>query len=173
VATVVDVLCMVPWIGVVAAAGVVLWSSGFTRTVDSGAANIIGFLTLILPITVTASGFEGSARHATPGKRLLRLRVDRWSGGGAGFVRSLLRNGIKYAVPWELGHTAVFALVGSSSAPSPTTAVVLVAAYAIPLLSLAMLLVNGASLHDRIAGTRVVTEQEGDGNDEAGGPSGT
>lgn len=159
VATVVDVVCMVPWIGVVAAAGAVLWSSGFTRNFDSGAANIVGFVTLIVPITIAASGFEGSARHATPGKRLLRLRVDRWSGGGAGFVRSLLRNGIKYAIPWELGHTAVFALFGSTAAPSPTTVVLLAAAYGIPILSLALLLVNGVPLHDRIAGTRVATEQ--------------
>jgi len=36
--------------------------------------------------------------------------------------------------------------------------VVLVGAYGIPLLSLALLLVNGMSLHDRIAGTRVATE---------------
>lgn len=159
VATIVDVVCMVPWIGVVAAAGAVLWSSGFTRNFDPGAANIVGFVTLIVPVTIAASGFEGAARHATPGKRLLRLRVDRWRGGGVGFVRSLLRNGIKYAVPWELGHTAVFALFGSTSVPSPTTVIVLAAAYAIPLLSLALLLVNGVSLHDRIAGTRVATEE--------------
>jgi len=186
VATVVDVVCMIPWIGVVAAAGAVLWTSGFTRSFDAGAANIVGFVTLIVPITITASGFEGSARHATPGKRLLRLRVDRWSGGGAGFARSLLRNGIKYALPWELGHTAVFALFGVTSAPSASTVVVLVGAYGLPLLSLALLFVNGASLHDRIAGTQVVTddpELEGDDDrehhrdhrddrdDEAGGPS--
>jgi len=158
VATVVDAVCMVPWIGVVAAAGAVLWSSGFTRSFDAGAANVVGFVTLIVPITIAASGFEGSARHATPGKRLLRFRVDRWSGGGAGFIRSLLRNGIKYAIPWELGHTAVFALFGSTTAPSPETIVVLVGAYGIPLLSLALLLVNGVPLHDRIVGTRVATE---------------
>ena len=162
VATVVDVVCMVPWIGVVAAAGAVLWSSGFTRSFDAGAANVVGFVTLIVPITIAASGFEGSARHATPGKRLLRFRVDRWSGGGAGFVRSLLRNGIKYAIPWELGHTAVFALFGSTTAPTPETVVVLIGAYGIPLLSLALLLVNGMSLHDRIAGTRVATEDPED-----------
>jgi len=153
---------MVPWIGVVAAAGGVLWSSGFTRSFDAGAANVVGFVTLIVPITIAASGFEGSARHATPGKRLLRFRVDRWSGGGAGFVRSLLRNGIKYAIPWELGHTAVFALFGSTTTPTPETVVVLVGAYGIPLLSLALLLVNGMSLHDRIAGTRVATEDPED-----------
>ena len=162
VATVIDVVCMLPWIGVVAAAGAVLWTSGFTRTFDVGAANIVGFVTLIVPITIAASGFEGSTRHATPGKRMLRLRVDRWSGGGAGFVRSLLRNSVKYAIPWELGHTAVFALYGSTAEPSPSTVVVLVLAYCIPLLSLLLLLVNGASLHDRIAGTRVVTEDADD-----------
>lgn len=170
VATVVDVACMVPWIGVVAAAGAVLWSSGFTRSFDVSAANIVGFISLIVPITIAASAFEGSARHATPGKRLLRLRVDRWSGGGAGFMRSVLRNGIKYAIPWELGHTAVFALYGSRVAPSPTTVVVLVLAYGIPLLSLALMLTTGASLHDRIAGTRVVTDDPELEDDDATDP---
>ena len=62
---------------------------------------------------------------------------------------------------------------------SPSTVIVLVGAYGIPLLSLALLFVNGASLHDRIAGTRVATEdreledenQREDGHTEAGGPS--
>ena len=95
--------------------------------------------------------------------------MERSCGGGAGFGRSLLRNGIKYALPWELGHTAVFALFGATSAPSASTVIVLVGAYGLPLLSLALLFVNGASLHDRIAGTQVVTEDpelEGDTHDD-------
>ncbi|MEO6532266.1 MAG: RDD family protein [Pseudolysinimonas sp.] len=155
VATIIDVACMLPWIGVVAAAGAVLYVTGVTRDVDDVLGNAIGFVTLIVPITLAAAGFDGTSRHATPGKRLLRLRI-RSAGGGPGFVRALLRNTIKYAAPWELGHTAVFALVGSTTATPLWVTVVLIAAYAIPVASIVMLLVSGRALHDWVAGTEVV-----------------
>ncbi len=148
---------MLPWIVVVAAAGAVLYVAGITRDVDVILGNVIGFITMIVPITVTASGFESSARHATPGKRALRLTVERQVGGGAGFVRSLIRNGIKYALPWELAHTAVFALVGSTSTTPVWVTAVLLAAYAIPIVSLVLLLMTGRALHDRLARTAVTS----------------
>ena len=149
---------MLPWIGVVAAAGAVLYVAGITSgDLDILVGNVVGFITLIVPITVAAAGFEGSARHATPGKRALRLTVERAVGGGAGFTRSLVRNGIKYALPWELGHTAVFALFGSTAAMPLWVAIVLVAAYAIPIVSLVLLLVSGRALHDRVARTAVAS----------------
>src|SRR4051794_5329306 len=101
VATLIDVACMLPWIGVVAAAGAVLYVSGVTHDLADPLGNAIGFVTLIVPITLAAAGFDGTARHASPGKRALRLRVEPRS-GGPGFARALLRNAIKYAVPWEL-----------------------------------------------------------------------
>ena len=159
---------MLPWIAVVAAAGAVLYVAGITRDVDVVLGNVIGFITLIVPITITASGFEGSARHATPGKRALGLAVERFIGGGAGFVRSLLRNGIKYALPWELGHTAAFALFGVTAAPPLWVSIVLVVTYAIPITSLVLLLATGRALHDRVARTAVATVAR---NDETGGPS--
>lgn len=148
---------MLPWIGVVAAAGAVLSVTGAIHSVDDVVGNLVGFVTLIVPITVTASGFEGSARHATPGKRALRLTVERSIGGGAGFARSLVRNGTKYALPWELGHTAVFALFGSTTAPEPWVVIVLGVTYAIPIVSLVLLLATGRALHDRVARTTVAS----------------
>lgn len=150
---------MLPWIAVVAAAGAVLWATGLTHSVDPLVGNIVGFVTLIVPITVTASGLEGRNRHATPGKRVLHLTVERSAGGGAGFARSLVRNGIKYALPWELGHTAVFALFGTPAAPAPPlwVTVVLLLAYAIPIGSLVLMLATGRALHDRVARTVVAS----------------
>jgi uncharacterized RDD family membrane protein YckC len=177
-ATLIDVACMLPWIGVVAAAGAVLLSSGITRSVDAVAGNVIAFVVVIVPITVAAAGFDGAARHATPGKRLLRLRVTSGNGSSSGsgpgsgpaFFRALGRNAIKFALPWELGHTAVFALVGSSAATPLWVTIVLVAAYAIPIVSLVLLLVTGRPLHDRLTGTSVVVADAREHN-EAGGPS--
>src|SRR3954470_9422909 len=154
VATLIDVVCMLPWIAVVAAAGAVLYVSGVTHEVDDVLSNAIGFVTLIVPITLAAAGFDGTARHATPGKRALRLRVESRS-GGPGFARALTRNAIKYALPWELGHTAVFALVGSTGGPPLWVTIVLIAAYAVPIVSLVLMLVTGRALHDRVARTTV------------------
>lgn len=145
---------MLPWIGVVAAAGAVLVTTGVTGSLDDVTGNVVGFILVIVPITVAGAGFDAAARHATPGKRLLRIRVSS-AAGGPGFGRTLLRNAVKYAIPWELAHTAVFALVGARAAPEPWVVLVLASAYAIPLLSLILLLVTGRPLHDRAAGTRV------------------
>ena len=154
VATLIDLACMLPWIGVVAAAGAVLYTTGVTRTVDDVTGNIVGFFTVIVPITIAAAGFDESDRHATPGKRVLRLRVLS-APGGPGFSRALLRNGLKYGFAWELAHTAIFAMVGTTATTPVWVIVVLVAAYAIPLVSLGLLLTTGRPLHDRIARTAV------------------
>src|SRR3954466_5644242 len=156
IATLIDAACMLPWIAVVAAAGAVLYVAGVTHEVDDLLGNAIGFITLIVPITLAAAGFDGTARHATPGKRALRLRVESRS-GGPGFGRALFRNAVKYAVPWELGHTAVFALVGSTGAPPLWVTIVLIAAYAVPIVSLVLMLATGRALHDRVARTSVAT----------------
>jgi uncharacterized RDD family membrane protein YckC len=152
--TLIDLACMLPWIGVVAAAGAVLFATGVTVGVDDVVGNAVGFVTLIVPITIAAAGFDGSARHATPGKRALRLRVVS-AAGGPGFARALLRNAIKYALPWEFAHTAVFALVGSTTAPPVWVAILLAAAYSIPIVSLVLLIATGRPLHDRVARTSV------------------
>ena len=153
-ATLIDVACMLPWIVVVAAAGAVLYASGATGAADDITGNLVGFVTLIVPITIAAAGFEGATRHATPGKRALRIRVTS-AEGAPGFVRSLARNAIKYALPWELAHTAVFALVGSAGQTPVWVAVVLGAAYVVPIGSLVLLLTTGRALHDRVARTGV------------------
>lgn len=156
-ATLVDIACMLPWIGVVAAAGAVLWVSGVTHAVGPVAGNLVGFIALIAPITIVAAGFESAARHATPGKRLLRLEVRPRPGDPAtGFARALARNAVKYALPWELAHTAVFALWGAPAGPPIWATVALVGAYTVPAVSIVLLVVTGRALHDRVAGTRVM-----------------
>lgn len=163
-ATLIDLACMLPWIGVVAAAGAVLYTTGVTGAVGDVTGNIVGFFTVIVPITIAAAGFDESARHATPGKRILRLRVlsgttsapaSGLTARGPGFARALLRNAIKYAFAWELAHTAVFALVSSTTETPAWVVIVLVTSYSIPLVSLALLVATGRPLHDRIAHTSV------------------
>jgi uncharacterized RDD family membrane protein YckC len=72
--------------------------------------NAVAFLLLIVPATLWLAGWEGSARAASPGKRLLRLTVVAPGRARLGWRRGLARNGLKIALPWELGHTAAFIL---------------------------------------------------------------
>jgi uncharacterized RDD family membrane protein YckC len=74
------------------------------------AGNAIGFVLLVVPATVWVAAWEQGSRGATPGKRLLRLRVEDTARAGLGWKRSLIRNALKVALPWELGHTAAFTL---------------------------------------------------------------
>jgi len=80
------------------------------RSVDlpPAAWNAVAFVLLIVPATVWLAGWEGSTRAASPGKRLLRLTVVAPGRARLGWRRGLARNGLKIALPWELGHTAAF-----------------------------------------------------------------
>jgi uncharacterized RDD family membrane protein YckC len=119
--------------------------------------NALSFLVLVLPATLWLTAWEAGGRAATPGKRVLRLAV-RHGGDRPGWRRSLLRNAPKVALPWELGHTAAFAL-----AASPTTAATEavgmacgIGACLIALGYLASLFVGtGRTPYDRVAGTAV------------------
>jgi uncharacterized RDD family membrane protein YckC len=80
------------------------------RSVDlpPAAWNAVAFLLLIVPATLWLAGWEGATRAASPGKRLLRLTVVTPGRVRLGWRRGLARNGLKIALPWELGHTAAF-----------------------------------------------------------------
>ena len=66
------------------------------------------FAVLTVPVTVWFAGWEATAGGATPGKRLLGLRVLTTSGDRLTWPRSLVRTALKFTIPWELAHTAVW-----------------------------------------------------------------
>ena len=66
------------------------------------------FAVLTVPVTVWFAGWEATAGGATPGKRLLGLRVLTTSGDRLAWPRSLVRTALKFTIPWELAHTAVW-----------------------------------------------------------------
>lgn len=67
--------------------------------------NAVSFVVLVLPATVWAASWERTRRGATPGKRLLGLRVRTQPGGRLSWGQAMARNSLKIAVPWEAGHT--------------------------------------------------------------------
>lgn len=80
--------------------------------------NALSFVILIAPATVWLAACEEGGRGATPGKRLLRLRVRTLDGDRLGRRRALARNALKIALPWELGHTGAFLLADPHAGPA-------------------------------------------------------
>ncbi|MFC0672899.1 hypothetical protein [Brachybacterium hainanense] len=127
--------------------------------------------------TIAAARAEAGPQRATWGKRREGLQVVRWhdgEGGTAGAAtadpldpsagpamgvpRALLRNTVKIALPWQLGHTlALGAAWGGFDERDPATLASAVVTY--PLIGAmigAVALAPGRGLHDRVAGTRVL-----------------
>lgn len=125
-------------------------------------ANLFGFLALVVPVTLWLAWREAAPRAATPGKRRQGLRVvQAASGEPAGFGQTLLRNALKVAIPWQLGHQVAFgfATLGDREVGGVLLAVS-IACYAVIGVYLAGLFVGeGRTAYDRLSGTRVVTEQ--------------
>jgi hypothetical protein len=157
----VDWACVLGWVAVTAAVGVPLFLSGVTRGLSLGALNAIAAVVMVAPITFGLAALESSARESSFGKRVRRLVVvHARTGGRVSFGRALARNALKVALPWLIGHAAVFEIVfASASGFVPTSIWLLTAgAYVLPIVYVLSLFVgNGRTPYDRIAGTAVIT----------------
>jgi uncharacterized RDD family membrane protein YckC len=119
-------------------------------------AQLVVVAVLTVPVTLWFAWWEAAPRSATPGKRLLGLRVTRLAGGGLSWPGSLLRSAAKIAVPWELAHTGVWNLLVWPGTETPATAVLLVAANLVLAVNVVMLFVGARRPpYDRLAGTAV------------------
>jgi uncharacterized RDD family membrane protein YckC len=121
--------------------------------------NAASFIVLIVPATVWLAAWEGARSGATPGKRLLGLRVRLSREGDVGRRRAAVRNTLKVALPWELGHTAAFLLAdpkgsGSTALVGMASAVLACALAAGYVAS--VFIGTGRTPYDLAAATRVV-----------------
>jgi hypothetical protein len=156
----VDWLLVLAWAGVVASVGVPLYLTGVTAGLGTFAVNIIAVLVLVAPVTVALAALEAGRHQATIGKRSQHLMVTDAAGGGRlPFRRALGRNALKIALPWGIGHAAVFGIVADGAA-DPVSAwiwAVTAVAYIVPLVYLVALFVGaGRTPYDRLSGTSVV-----------------
>jgi RDD family len=99
---------------------------------------------------------ESSVQGATPGKRLLGLRVTDMVGNGIGFDRAFLRTIVKL-IPWEVAHlslflpTPIFIDEHGGFLPGLITANVLIVVYLVVIV-----MTNGKQgVHDLVARTIV------------------
>lgn len=123
------------------------------------AAQLVGIAVLTLPVTLWFAGWEAGPGRATPGKRVLGLRVVTTGGERLGWPRSLLRTALKFTVPWELAHTAVWNLLAwPGDGGSVVDMVLLGVANAVIVVDLVSLFVGTRRTpYDRIAGTVIAT----------------
>ena len=153
----VDWLCFLVWIALLAAIGIPLYLSGVTGQWSAVTTNVVAVLLTAAPLTILLAFLEAGPRQATIGKRVLGLKVvGARDGGRLSFAAALLRNVVKIAVPWTIGHAAAIALVGSSTI-GPGLLILTAAAYVLPIAYVVTLFVGaGRTPYDRAGGARVV-----------------
>ena len=155
----VDWFCILVWVAVIAAIGVPIYRAGITGGLTLVAQNVIASLVLVVPVTLMLARLESSPREASIGKQLRHLLVvNSRTGQRVSFLRALARNTMKIAIPWAIGHAAVYGIVASSAAGSipPAIWVATAIAYVLPLTCVASLFVaSGRTPYDRISGTMV------------------
>lgn len=115
------------------------------------------WLSVSLPTSLYFALSESSAQQATPGKRLLGLRVTGTDGKRIGFGRALLRTIVKL-IPWEVTHLSLFLptpiLMDGQGGflPGLMTADVLIVFY----LAVVVMTAGKRSIHDLVASTMVL-----------------
>jgi uncharacterized RDD family membrane protein YckC len=121
-------------------------------------AQLVVFAVLTLPVTAWFAGWEASRSAATPGKRLLGLRVVTTSGGRVSGMRSLVRTALKFTLPWELAHTAVWNMLAWPRDPNAAVDRLLLGLANAAVVVYVVSLFVGArrTPYDRVAGTVVV-----------------
>jgi uncharacterized RDD family membrane protein YckC len=135
-----------------------LWLYGNIVRLSPLDGNVVSFVVLIVPATVWLAAWEASGSGATPGKRLLRLRVRTLQGERPGWRRAVVRNAIKIALPWELGHTAAFLLADPRTAGSVALIGMVCGVLACGLAAgyvAALFIRHGRTPYDRAAATEV------------------
>jgi uncharacterized RDD family membrane protein YckC len=148
----VDWLLIMAYAALLLPLGILLYDR--LHALPAWALNAVAFVLLVAPATIWLAGWERGGRGATPGKRVLRLHVSPVSGGSLGWRRSLARNGLKLALPWELGHTCAFAfaLPGGSDTVGIVSGAL---AYGLFFGYLGYAVVSGRTPYDRLTGSTV------------------
>ncbi|WP_308491803.1 RDD family protein [Microbacterium terrisoli] len=157
-AWVIDWCLILVWAGILAAVAVPFSLTGDLHALTTVWGNLLSAIVLVVPVTLAFAGLESSRHAATIGKRALHLRVTDSAGARIGFARALGRNALKIALPWLIGHSAVYEIVATSvqAQPPAWVWVLTAAAYLLPIAWIVSLFVGaGRTPYDRATGTAV------------------
>lgn len=156
----IDLGLMLAWALLVAALGWAVMAAGLLRGLGPLMLNLLSIALVVLPVTIGLTLLEGGRLEATPGKLKLglRVRLDP-TGAGIGWPRSLLRNLLKFGLPWALLQLAVAAALARGGTFGW---VALAIAVAVPLAYLLTLVLgSGRTVYDQLAQTMVISTAPG------------
>lgn len=129
---------------------------------DPVSGELIGFITLTLPVILYFALMENSKYAATVGKRKVGLKVVSHDLSKATFGRLLIRNCIKF-LPWELAHFFVFRLFDFTRRDSPLPDWVLAGLIASQAMALIYVLFlfskNGRTIYELVSSTQVIANK--------------
>ncbi|MEV6284185.1 RDD family protein [Kribbella sp. NPDC051770] len=149
-ATAIDYTAMAVPLGALAAITLLRHRNRPLPDVSPAKARVLVAAGLTLPLSAALAAAE--ATGGSPGKRALGLTVRDESGADPTYRQTLLRTVAKTAVPWELGHQAVWEFRADNTRRG---AVLASAAYVALGLQAAAILRNRRTYADKLAGTRV------------------
>lgn len=115
---------------------------------------LIGFFTLTLPVILYCILFESGQRHATPGKRVMKIEVTATPLTTREIV---LRNIIKF-LPWEFAHAGILWINYINTPETPLWIWLLLIGPQVLIVIYIMSVVatkGSRSVYDLIAGTRI------------------
>jgi len=162
-AWIVDWLAILAWVAVVAAVGIPLYLMGIIGTMPLLWANLVAAALLVVPVTIVLARLESSVKEGSLGKRARHLRVvSVRTGARVSFQQAIARNALKIALPWTIGHAAVYGIVTSSATGTvPISISVLTAiAYVLPITYVVSLFLGtGRTPYDRLCRSVVVMAQ--------------
>lgn len=133
-----------------------VWNAFFSNPLR---ADLVAFMTTILPLSLYFAITESSASRGSWGKRKRGLRVATIDGQRLSFGNALARNLLKF-VPWQIAHTCLFNIPGWPIQPgSPPSWVMagLILVWVLIGANIVSLLINpeNRTLYDIVSGTRV------------------
>lgn len=151
---------MVVWGVVVLAVVAIVAALGVMPRLGPFGYHAIALLLVVLPVTIAFTVWEAGRYEATPGKLRVGLRVRTDPGGERlSWRRSILRNLLKFGLPWALAQSAVLALF---TVPAPDAAVGVIFAVGVPFAYAASLFIGGGhTIYDWLLGTTVISVASG------------
>lgn len=123
--------------------------------------SVVLAVSAVPPLAATLLAALQETRSGTPGQRRQGLRVVNAAGERPDLTQALIRNTAKIGLPWQLGHVvAIGSSFGGFERHDPLTLGAAALVYPELAVSLATAATgSGRALHDRLAGTRVVSHQ--------------
>ncbi len=145
----------------VAAGGMVFFGGG---KLESGAINpwlgeLIGVITLTLPVATYFIVAESGDLQASIGKRLVKIKVTDAAGNRASLRAVAIRTTVKL-VPWEIAHLCIHHTISDAGVGRPANPLLmigLITSNVLLLMSVSCVILrrDRRGLHDLVAGTKL------------------